>query len=148
MRFEAVVELGGKTATGIPVPEEVVTGLGSTKRPAVTVTVKGHTYRSTIAPMGGRFMLPLSAENRAASGVSAGDRVEIDVELDTEPRELAVPDDLASALAAEPEAKAFFDGLSFSKKQRLVLPIEQAKAPDTRQRRVDKALETLRDRSI
>jgi hypothetical protein len=148
MRFEAVVELGGKTATGIPVPEEVVTGLGSSRRPAVTVTVKGHTYRSTIAPMGGRFMIPLSAENRTASGVAAGDRVEVDVELDTQPRELAVPADLASALAGEPEAKAFFDGLSFSKKQRLVLPIEQAKAADTRQRRVDKALGTLRDRSI
>jgi uncharacterized protein YdeI (YjbR/CyaY-like superfamily) len=114
----------------------------------VTVTVNGHTYRSTIGSMGGRSMLPLSAENRAAAGVAAGDRVEVDVELDTQPRELAVPDDLAAALAAEPEAKAFFDGLSFSKQQRLVLPIEQAKAAETRQRRVDKALETLRARAI
>jgi hypothetical protein len=93
VRFRSTVELGGKTATGIPVPAEVVAALGSHKRPAVRVTLGAHSYRSTVAPMGGRFMFPVSAENRAGAGVAAGDEVDVELELDTEPRELAVPPD-------------------------------------------------------
>ena len=145
MRFHSVVQLGGKTATGIPVPEEVVAGLGSSKRPPVRVTINGHTYRSTLASRGGQFMLPISAENRAGAEVAAGDEVDVDIELDTEPREVTVPPDLAEALEREVDAKRYFDGLSYSQKQRHVLPIEQAKTTETRQRRIDKALSMLRE---
>lgn len=145
MRFHSVVQLGGKTATGIPVPEEVVTSLGSSKRPPVRVTINGHTYRSTLASRGGQFMLPISAENRASAGVAAGDEVEVDIELDTAPREVTVPPDLAEALEREVDAKRYFEGLSYSQKQRHVLPIEQAKTAETRQRRIDKALSMLRE---
>ncbi len=145
MRFHSVVQLGGKTATGIPVPEEVVTSLGSSKRPPVRVAINGHTYRSTLASRSGQFMLPISAENRASAGVAAGDEVEVDIELDTAPREVTVPPDLAEALERDVDAKRYFDGLSYSQKQRHVLPIEQAKTAETRQRRIDKALSMLRE---
>lgn len=142
--FRADVELGGKTATGVEVPAEVVAELGSTKRPAVRVTINGHTYRSTVAVMGGRFMLPVSAEVRAGAGVAAGDRVDVHVELDTEVRAVAVPPDLAALLDAEPAAKRSFDGLSYSNQRQIVLLIDGAKTTDTRQRRLDKALADLR----
>jgi hypothetical protein len=145
VRFHSVVQLGGKTATGIPVPEEVVTSLGSSKRPPVRVTINEHTYRSTLASRGRQFMLPISAENRAGAGVAAGDEVEVDIELDTAPREVTVPPDLAEALERDVVAKRYFEGLSYSQKQRHVLPIEQAKTAETRQRRIDKALSMLRE---
>jgi len=143
MRFSTTVELGGKTATGMAVPAEVVQALGSGKRPAVRVTVGGHTYRSTIAAMGRRFLLPLSAENRTAAGVAAGDDVEVDVELDDALRVVEVPADLAAALDAEPAARRRFDALSYSHQLRHVLAIEGAKAEATRQRRVASAVATL-----
>jgi hypothetical protein len=114
MRFRATIQLQGKTATGIPVPADVVGRLGKGKRPPVRVTVGGHTYRSTVAAYGDVFMLPLSAENREASGAAAGDEVDVDVKLDTEPRTVEVPADFSDALSAEPEAKRFFEGLSYS----------------------------------
>src|SRR3981189_917991 len=117
MRFRANIELAGKTATGIEVPAAVVTKLGSSKKPAVRVTIKGYTYRSTVATMGGRFMLPVSAEVRAAAGVAANDKVDVDVEFDTAPREVSVPADFSCALTGEPVAKRFFEGLNFSNKQ-------------------------------
>lgn len=144
MRFRATVELGGKTATGIEVPAEVVEALASGKKPAVTVTINGHTYRSTVAKMGGRYLLPLSAENRAAAGVAAGDEVEVDVELDTAPRVVDVPEDLRNALDGDPAAKAAFENLSYSHKRQHVLAIEGAKAAETRQRRIEKTLSQLR----
>jgi hypothetical protein len=144
MRFTTVLELGGKTATGMAVPPEVVDGLGAGKRPAVRVTLNGgHTYRSTVAPMGGRYLLPVSAENREAAGVRAGDTLDVEVELDTEPRVLAVPDDLAAALDADPTVRAAFERLSYSAKKRHVLPVEQAKTDGTRQRRIAKVVEAL-----
>ncbi|TFV63759.1 DUF1905 domain-containing protein [Blastococcus sp. CT_GayMR20] len=145
MRFRTTVELGGKTATGMPVPPEIMEALGSGKKPPVRVTVGGHTYRSTVGTRGGVYLLPLSAENRAAAGVAAGDEVEVDVELDDQPRELAVPDDLVAALAADDAARAEFERLSNSHRQRHVLAIEGAKAPETRARRVAKAVEMLRE---
>jgi hypothetical protein len=143
MRFSSTVELGGKTATGLEVPAEVVEALGAGKRPPVRVTVGGHTYRSTIASMGGRFLLPLSAERRAAAGVAAGDRVEVAVELDTEPRTVEVPADLAAALDAEPAARSRFDALPYSHRLRHVLAVEGAKAEATRARRVAAAVAAL-----
>jgi hypothetical protein len=137
VRFSAVVELGGKTATGIPVPEEVLQGLGAGKRVAVRATVNGYTYRTTTGSVGGRTMLPLSAEHRSAASVSAGDTVDVDIEVDTEPRDLVVPADLAEALAARPEAQRFFESLSYSNRRRHVLAVEGAKAEATRRRRVE-----------
>ena len=131
---------GAKTATGIEVPEGIVVALGRGRRPPVRVTLAGHTYRSTIAPMGGRYMVGLSAENRAASGVSGGDEVEVDIELDTEPREVVVPPDLASALDAEPEARRYFDSLSYSNRSRHVLSVQGAKTDETRRRRIAKSV--------
>ena len=144
MRFRATVELGGKTATGIEVPEDVVAALGSGNRPPVTVTVGGHRYRTTVARMGGRFLVPLSAENRAAAGVAAGDRVEVDIEPDSGPREVAVPADLAEALARDDTARANFDGLSFTHRKEWVRWIEEAKKPETRTTRLARTVESLR----
>lgn len=143
-RFSTTVELGGRTATGFEVPPEVVDALGAGKRPAVTVTVGGHTYRSTVAVMGGRYMLPLSAENRTAAGLSAGDAADVELELDTVPRVAEVPADLAAALDAEPAARAAFDALSYSNQRRHTLSVEGAKTEATRARRVAKVVETLR----
>jgi hypothetical protein len=145
MRFRTVILQSGKTATGIRVPAEVVASLGPSKRPAVRVTVNGHTYRSTVAPLSGAFMVPVSAEHRESAGVAAGDEVDVDFELDTEPREVAVPPDFAEALDREADARRFFDGLSYSHKLRHVLSIEEAKTAETRQRRVAKAVATLRE---
>ena len=145
MRFSTTVELGGKTATGMEVPAEVVTALGAGRKPAVQVTVNRHTYRSTIATMGGRFLLPLSAENRTAAGVAAGDAVEVDVELDTTPRTVEVPADLTAALDADPEVRRRFDALSYSHQRRHVLAVEGAKADATRARRVAGVVAALTD---
>jgi hypothetical protein len=145
VKFRALILLGGKTATGIRVPPEVVAALGSTKRPAVTVTVNGYSYRSTVAVMGGEFMLPVSAEVRAGAGVAAGDEVEVELEPDTAPREVVIPPDFAAALAADAAAERAFEALSYSNKRRLVIPIDDAKTPDTRQRRIDKTIAALRD---
>ncbi len=144
MRFRATLALAGKTATGIEVPEEVVASLGAGKRPPVRVTVNGHTYRSTIAVMGGAFMVGVSAENRASAGVGAGDEIDVDIELDTEPRVLEVPPDLLEAVNADADAKRFFNGLSFSRRQRFVLQVEGAKTAETRRRRVARSVEDLR----
>jgi bacteriocin resistance YdeI/OmpD-like protein/uncharacterized protein DUF1905 len=143
MKFRTEVELGGKTATGVVVPDEVVTELGGSRRPAVLVTLNGHRYRSTIARMGGRYLLPVSAEVRAASGVAAGDVVDVDVELDTEPRVVEVPADLAAALAGDPAAQAAFAALSYSHQRAHVLSVEGAKAAATRERRISKLVEAL-----
>lgn len=148
MKFRATIQLNGKTATGIRVPDEVVVGLGSGKRPAVRTTINGYTYRSTVAPMGGEYMLPVSAEVRERAGVTAGDEVDVDVELDGAPREVSVPPDFAEALDGDVEAKRLFEALSYSNKRRIVLPIEEAKTPETRQRRIAKAVSTLHEGKI
>ena len=139
MRFRTTLQLEGKTATGFSVPADVVEALGKGKRPPVLVTIGAHTYRSTVAAYGDVFMLPLSAENRNAAGVAAGDEIDVEVELDTAPREVSVPDDFAAALAAEPDAKRFFSGLSYSQQRWFVLGIEDAKTAETRQRRITAA---------
>jgi hypothetical protein len=144
MRFRTTVMAAGRTATGLPVPAEVVDGLGAGRRPPVHVRIGGHHYRTTIASRGGVYLLSLSAENRAAAGVAAGEEVEVDVELDTDPREVTVPADLAAALDGDDAARRAFERLSYSHQLRHVLAIEEAKAPETRRRRVEKALETLR----
>jgi len=142
--FRSTVLLGGKTATGIEVPPAVVDALGSGKKPAVNVTIGKHTYRSTVATMDGKFMLPLSAENRQAAGVAAGDEIEVSLELDTAPRTLEIPADFQQALDQDAAAKTFFDSLSYSNRRRHTLSIDGAKTAETRQRRIAKAVESLR----
>ena len=143
MRFRTTLELHGKTATGIEVPDDVVAALDAGKRPAVRVTVNGHTWRSTVAVMGGRNLVGVSAENRAAAGVSAGDVLDVELVVDTEKREVEVPADLAAALAAAPDAAAAFAELSYSNKSRHVLSVEGAKTDETRARRIAKAVSDL-----
>lgn len=141
--FHATLQLHGKTATGIEVPADVVAALGAGKRPPVVVTLNGYSYRSTVAPMGGRHLLPVSAENRAGAGIAAGDEVEVTLEPDDTPRTVVVPDDLAAALAAHPPAAERFAALSFSHQREHVTAVESAKAEATRQRRIDKVVATL-----
>jgi hypothetical protein len=142
MRFRTRILPAGKTAAGIEVPAKVVAALGSSKRPPVRATINGFTYRSTVAVMGGKFMLGVSNEVRKSAGVAAGDTVDIDLELDTEAREVPIPSDFAAALARDPKAKKFFDGLSYSKKLRLVTPID-VKDAETRKRRIAKTVAML-----
>jgi bifunctional DNA-binding transcriptional regulator/antitoxin component of YhaV-PrlF toxin-antitoxin module len=131
-------------ATGIPVPKEVIEAFNSGKRPRVIVTLKGFTYRTTVAAFGDVFMMPLSQERREAAGVKAGDTVEITLELDTEPRVVEVPADLAEALAAVPGAREAFDRSSYSARKEFVRQVESAKTPETRARRIQKIVDTLK----
>jgi hypothetical protein len=147
MRFRTTVELGGKTATGFRVPAEVVEALGAGKKPRVHVAIGGYTYRSTVAVYGGQFMLPLNAGNRERAGVAAGDQIEVELQLDTEPREVSVPADLAAALQRERAAAQRFDALSYSHKREYVDSINAAKRLETRQRRIAKTIDTLRMRN-
>lgn len=105
MRFRTTILQAGKTATGTQIPDEIVAKLGAGKRPPVKVTIKGHTYRSTVAPMGGVFMVGVSAGNREAAGVAGGDTVQVDIELDSAPREVSVPSDFAKQLKRDAQAK-------------------------------------------
>ncbi|MBZ0317249.1 MAG: YdeI/OmpD-associated family protein [Anaerolineae bacterium] len=123
-------------ATGLRVPAEVITALGKGKKPPVTVTINGYTYRSTVAAYGDVFMLPLSAENRQAAGVNAGDQIEVTLALDETPRTVTIPDDLAAALAEKSGAAAAFDALSYTARKEFVRQVESAKAAETRTRRI------------
>jgi hypothetical protein len=111
----------------------------------VKVTINGYTYRNTVAVMGGSYMLGVSAEHRAASGLSAGDELDVTLELDTEPREVTVPDDFAAALEEDPAAKRTWDGLSYSNRRFHVESIEGARTDETRQRRIAKSIGLLHD---
>jgi hypothetical protein len=141
--FETTIIRAGKTATGIQVPDEIIEQLGAGKKPPVRITVNGYTYRSTIAVMGGVYMIGLSAEHRKASGIEGGDRVSVTLELDTEVREVAIPAELQTALNKNAAAKQSFEALSFSKKQGIVLPVKDAKTDETRQKRIEKAISQL-----
>lgn len=142
MEFTTQVYSGGGNTTGIEVPPEIVDQLGS-KRAKVIITVNGFTYRSSVAPMGGRYLVALSAERRVAAGVRAGDRVLVAIERDTEKRELELGPHVEAALAAIPAARAAFGKLSYSTQQRYVLPIQSAKTDATRHRNTQKMLAAL-----
>jgi hypothetical protein len=145
MKIRALLEQNGKTAVGFAVPEDVVLALGNGKRPPVRVTINGYTYRSTVAPMGGRYLIGVSADNRSAAGVAGGQTHDIDLELDDAPREVELPADFASALAAEPAARTTFDKLSPSNKGFHVSLVTGAKSDETRQRRIEKSIAALRE---
>lgn len=143
MEFSTTILASGKNNTGIPVPESVVTALDRGKRIPVVVTIGGHSYRSSIVFYTGQFLIALSAENRAAAGVAAGDTVVVGVEVDEAPREVELPDALAAALAGDADAAAAFAALSYTNKKRIATSIVDAKTDATRERRLAKALEEL-----
>lgn len=143
MKFTTTIQ-GNGNKTGIEVPEGIVNALGAGRRPPVVVTINGHSYRSSIAVMGGQNMIGVSAANRDLTGASAGDTVDVDVELDIQPRVIDVPKDLAVALEAEPEAKAFYATLPYSSQRRYVEPIADAKTDETRARRIAKVVTDLK----
>ncbi len=148
MTFHARIDLNGKTATGIRVPEDVVAELGGGRRPKVRVVLRGVSYPSSIARMGGAYVIPVSAEIRGRAKVQAGDEVEVGVELDDQPREVTIPPDLQAALDEHPDAKAALTALSYSRQRGLVDPIGQAKTDATRRNRIAKAVRTLLEQGV
>jgi len=135
MKFSTtMLQMGNNT--GIEVPADVVAGLGAGKRPPVVVTVDGYEYRSTVALMGGKYLLPFSAERRAESGIHGGDAIEVELTLDNAPRTVEVPDDLQSALDASAKARAAWQKLSFTHRKEHVRAVLDAKKAETRARRI------------
>lgn len=143
-KFDTVLFQGGGNTTGIVIPPEVVEALASGKRPKVTVTLNGtYTYRNTVAVMGGQFMVGVSAEHREKSGLKGGDAISVELTLDTVPRTVEVPTELAAALAGSTAAQVAFERLSYSQKRAHVLAVEGAKAAETKARRIEKIIEAL-----
>ena len=146
MKFKTTLKRAeGSTATGIEIPDEVIAAMGAGKKPPVTMTVNGYAYRSTVATVSGKYMVGFSAEHRAASGINGGDAVEVEIELDTEPRTVELPADFAAALKADKPAQATFDKLSNSLKGYHVTQVTSAKTDETRQRRIEKSIATLHE---
>jgi hypothetical protein len=135
----AILQAPGMNATGIVVPDAVVEKLGAGKKPRVVVGLKGYTYRSTVAVMGGKYMLPLAKEHRDKAGVAAGEKIEISLELDDAPRDVEVPKDFAAALK-KAGVRAAFDKLAYTHRKEHVRAIEEAKAAETRARRIEKSV--------
>ncbi|OQM75552.1 hypothetical protein BFN67_17350 [Pseudaminobacter manganicus] len=143
MKFRAQVIPSGN-ATGVEVPDDVMQALGPAGRPPVTITINGHTWRSRVAAMRGQRLIGISAANRAAARISEGDVIEIDVELDEAPREVAEPADLADALNDCPQARASFNRLPFGLQQKHVRTIEEARSAEIRERRIGKLIAALK----
>jgi hypothetical protein len=142
--FETTVAASGNN-TGIVVPDEVIEQLAAGKRPPVLVSVNGYEYRNTVAVMGGRHMISISAAVRSATGLSGGDPIRVTLTVAGTPREVSAPADFAAALAADERARAFFEKLSNSMQRYHVDNINAAKSADTRQRRIDKAIALFLD---
>ncbi|MEV0282609.1 MULTISPECIES: YdeI/OmpD-associated family protein [unclassified Kribbella] len=145
MKFTAELEGTGKTTAGFEVPAEIVEALGGGAHPKVSVTVNGFTFRTSIARMGGRYLLGVSSERRTEAGVAAGDVLDVDVVLDTAPREVDVPEEFAAALAGDAKAQEFWQTLSYSKQQWHVLQVTGAKTEETKARRIEKSIGMLRE---
>lgn len=146
MKYEAVVEPLGRGA-GVEVPTLVLESFDAGKRPKVVITINGHSWRSGIVPLGGRYYVGIGARSRDACGIVTGDSVDVDLVLDTEPRTVDLPEDLASALERDPHAREAYHRLPYGKQRGLVITIERAKAADTRQRRIAEAIASLLDSS-
>jgi hypothetical protein len=130
---------------GFEIPPSAVDALGAGKRPPVRVTINGYTYRNTIAVMGGAYMIGVSSEHRGPAKVQAGDEVEVELALDTAPREVVVPAELQAALDADPTAKATFERLSYSNRSWHALQVTGTSNPETRARRIEKSIAALRE---
>lgn len=139
--FKTTIFVDGNN-TGIHVPPEQIELLASGKRPPVVVKIGSHTYRSTIAVMGGYFLIPLSKANREAAGVKGRDKVEVTLTLDDQPRIVDVPKELEAALKKANKWETF-EGLSYSKRKEFARQVSEAKAEDTRERRIAKVLEQV-----
>jgi antitoxin component of MazEF toxin-antitoxin module len=142
MKFRTVIMQIGNN-TGINVPPEIIEKLGAGKKPAVVVTLNNYTYRSTVAVMGGRYMISLSAENRKNASVKGGDELEITIMLDTEPRTVELPADFQKGLDNNKQAQMAFEKLSPSRKKAIVVSINEAKTEETRSKRIEKAINSL-----
>ena len=142
MKFSTTMLQMG-TTTGIEVPAEIVAALGAGKRPPVVVKVNGYQYRSTIAPMGGKYLVPFSADRRTESGIKGGDAIDVELSLDTAPRTVEIPDDLQAALDASPAAAAAWSKLSYTHQKEHVRSVLDAKKAETRTRRIDAAIAKL-----
>ncbi len=142
-KFTTTLLQAGKTATGIHIPDKIIEQFNAGKKPPVAVTVNGYTYRSTVAVMGGNFMVGVSADVREKAGVRGGEKINVKLELDTRPREVLLPQDFKRALDKNAVAKKTFESLSYTKKKGYVLPVEQAKTQETRRRRIEKAISEL-----
>lgn len=143
LTFSTILVQSGKTATGIIIPPELIEKLGAGKKPPIKVMINGFIYRSTVAVMGGAFMVAVSAENRAGAKVNGSDKIEVTIELDTEERAVEIPADFQKELDKNARAKEKFATLSYSRKKELVVPIADAKTEDTKLRRIEKALDML-----
>jgi len=143
MTFRTKILTAGKTATGIQIPDEVIAKLDAGKKPPICVTINRYTYRSTVAVMGGRFMVGVNAENREKANVAGGDTVDVTIALDTAPREIEIPADFAAALKKNTGARKTFDSLSYSKRKAFVQGIEGSKTAETRERRIQKVVAGL-----
>ncbi len=143
MEFTTDLQATGGNTTGFVVPETVLAGLDAGRRPKVAATVNGHTWRTSIASMGGQFLLGVSAAVREAAGIAAGETHSVAVEVDDAPRIVEVPEDLAVALAAHPAAAAAWERLSYSHQRQHAEAITAAKKPETRERRISSTIAKL-----
>ena len=143
--FRTVIQKTGKNTTGIEIPPEIVEALGGGKKPLVRITMNGETYRSSVAVMGGRYMVGVTAANRKQTGVQGGDEVDVRIELDTEPRVYEIPDDLAAALTAKPGAMEAFEASAPSARKEFIRQVNDAKKQETRERRITKIVDQLGD---
>lgn len=141
--FRTTIQTSGKNKAGIIIPDYIIESLGAGKRPPVKVTLNGYTYRSTVAVMGGRFLVGVSSAVRAESGVKGGDTLDVTIELDTEERKVAVPEALQRALDENPRAKQTFESLSYSRQRVFTESIASAKTPETLERRIAKSISEL-----
>ena len=144
IELTTVLQSRGPAAAVVLTDEEVAAIGEGAKRFPVRATVNGYTWRTSVARMRGEFLVGLNREVRTAAGVQAGDTVAAALELDTEPREVDVPDALAEALAGDEAARAAFEELAFTHRKEYARWIADAKRDETRRRRVAKALEMLR----
>jgi hypothetical protein len=140
--FHTTILKTGKNTAGIQVPEEIIDKLGSGKRPLVRVTINKYTYRSAVAVMTGKYMISFSSDHRKAAGVQGGDEADVTLELDLEPRTVEIPKDLKDALI-EASALAIFENSAPSMKKEYIRQVEEAKAQETRERRIAKIVEKL-----
>lgn len=144
MKFRSVVE-PPERMMGLEVPSEVLEGLGGGKRPRIIITINGHTWKSRIAIMRGRNLIGLSKANREGAGLTTGEEVEVNLELDVEAPTVIEPADFAAALDSDPAIRAAYDKLAYSHRRMHVYDIQGAKKAETRQRRIEKVLASLKD---
>jgi antitoxin component of MazEF toxin-antitoxin module len=142
MKFKTKIVQSGNN-TGINVPAEIIEGFNAGKKPPVKIAINKYSYQSTVAVMGGKYMVSLSKAHREAAGVNGGDAVEINVELDDAPRTVEVPADFQKVLNKNAAAKKSYEALSASKKKNMVLLITEAKTEETRFKRIEKAIASL-----